>query len=226
MLVKEAKKIIGIKSGIRGNKKTGMSFSLPAVTSCKVGCKLSKEKGSTCYGCYAKNGNYTYKNVKTSQRNRLDRVKQLSNKKFKDNWVEAMILLIQNKIDKISDKEKYFRWHDSGDIVSIHHIKAIAEVCENLPSVKFWIASKEVNLIEEFTKHNDIPENLCIRLSGYYVDKEPKFLNDLPTAMVYHKTKPKCKVCQAVVQHKSCLEVNCRACWDKNVKSVAYKKHN
>ena len=166
MFIKDAKKITG---GIGFTSKTGFAFGLPARISCNVGCKLAEKEGSTCFGCYARGGNYSYPSVKTAHSNRLEGVKKLKDKSFRKKWVEAMVTLIESKT-KVNPKNTwYFRWHDSGDIVSIHHLRAIVDVCNALPEVKHWVPTKEIATIKNFLKSGGtIPKNLCVRLSSFY----------------------------------------------------------
>jgi len=68
MLIKDAKAITG---DIGFTTKTGFAFGLQARTACKIGSKLCKKEGSTCFGCYARGGNYAYPSVKTAHGRRL-----------------------------------------------------------------------------------------------------------------------------------------------------------
>jgi hypothetical protein len=222
MLIKEAKAITG---GIGFTSKTGFAFGLPARTACKVGCKLADKEGSTCFGCYARGGNYSYPSTKQAHSNRWSSVQKLHDESFRKLWVEAMVTLINNKAEKAEKDELYFRWHDSGDINDINHLKAIVAVAKKTPEVKHWIPTKEVGTVKAFLKNNKIPSNLCIRLSVYFVDDTKGFDINLPKARVYKNSKPQGKVCQAVLEHKGCKEVGCRACWNKRVRTVNYKHH-
>ena len=225
MLIKDAVKNTG---GIGFTTKTGLSFGLQAKTACKVGCKLSTKEGSTCYGCYARGGNYVYPSVKTAHGKRLANVLKLGNRSFREQWVESMVTLINNTLkNKGQDKKTwYFRWHDSGDIIGIDHLRAIVDVCLSTPKIKHWLPTKEVATVKRFIKGGGtIPKNLCIRLSSYYVDKVDNFNVDLPMSTVYTESPKEARVCQAILQHKGCLEVGCRKCWNKGVDLVGYKKH-
>ena len=106
MKIKEAKQITG--SLTRTSKMPGLSYSLPA-WECKTGSKLRKVPGSVCASCYALKGNYTrYKAIKAAQYVRLDSLKD-------QRWVAGMVAQII--------RQKYFRWHDAGDIqLSLIHI--------------------------------------------------------------------------------------------------------
>ena len=101
MLKKEAREITGGLSA--PNKMPGQSINLPA-WNCKTGVKLQAVKGSVCAGCYAMKGRYRFPNVREAMDKRLAALTD-------PRWVDAMVTLISG--------EKWFRWHDSGDIQSI-----------------------------------------------------------------------------------------------------------
>ena len=223
MLVKEANAITG---GLGFTTKTGMAYGLPAVVACKTGSKLAKVKGSVCYGCYACQGRYKIPTVVSCQTGRLDTVRNLGNRETFNKWVEAMSFLIRRKNDALSDENKgYFRWHDSGDLISTDHLDAIAEVARQVPEVKFWVPTKESGLVKEWLdKGAKVPENLCIRISGLMIDKKAKTVKRLPTSNV-HTEKPIGFNCPAIEVHSGCGKIGCRKCWNKKVKSVSYRKH-
>ena len=225
--IKEAAAVIGCgEKGLGFTTKTGFSYGLPAQISCRVGSRLSKQKGSACFGCYARGGNYLYPSTKTAHGRRLESVKKLKSKTFRALWVNAMAFLINN-VAKNHDKSMwFFRWHDSGDLVSIDHLRTIADVAKATPQIKHWLPTKEIGIVKRFLKTDKIPSNLTIRLSAYYVDKPEDFNLDLPTAVVYTEKISGIRECPAILNHKGCHENKCRACWSKKVKSVGYKKHN
>ena len=86
------------------SKMPGTSYGIPAIA-CKVGAKLAKVAGSTCSGCYALKGNYTYPSVKTAQTRRLNGL---------DNplWAQApslsLIIPKETKLWSHSNKRKRF----------------------------------------------------------------------------------------------------------------------
>ena len=108
--VKQAREITG---GISNpSKMPGHSFSIPA-RRCATGSKLRKVKGSVCSMCYALKGNYTrYPAIKAAQYRRLEAMKH-------PGWVDAMITVIK--------RQKWFRWHDAGDVQSVEHMQKILE---------------------------------------------------------------------------------------------------
>ena len=116
MLVKEAIKITD--SFTKTSKMPGLSYSLPA-WECKTGSKLRKIKNSVCSMCYALKGNYTrYKAIKAAQYRRLDATKD-------PRWVDAMAAVIK--------RQKWFRWHDAGDVQDQQHLNKIFEICRLTP---------------------------------------------------------------------------------------------
>ena len=208
----QAKEIIGGDLSIT-NKMPCKSFNLPA-WECKTGSKLAKVKGSSCYNCYAKKGNYVrFPNVKKAQYKRLNQIMNPA-------WVDAMVNLIEREVKRIN--ESIFRWHDAGDIQHIPHLKNIVEVANKTPDVKHWIPTQENKIVNDFIKAGGIiPDNLIVRVSASMVNgKPPK--NAKYTSTV-HTTKPIGHECPASNQGGQCL--SCRACWNTSIKNVSYKQH-
>jgi hypothetical protein len=189
-------------------------FSIPA-KNCKVGGKLSLIKDSVCFFCYAKKGRYIFENVQNALSFRFEQMFKLG---F-DSWADKMIELICKK-----EKSGFFRWHDSGDLQSVEHLKAIAKIANALPSIKFWLPTREYKVVQEFSKENEMPENLTIRLSAFFVGKPAPInlakQNKCFTSTVDYKDSFQCN---ASKQGNQCL--NCRACWDKSVENVNYPIH-
>lgn len=226
MKIKEAKEITG---GLGFTQKTGMAYGLPAVVSCQVGAKLACVKGSVCEGCYGVSGRYQIPTVLACQKRRMASVEALeySHKDF-DQWVDAMVLLISRENEKKSlgaENKGYFRWHDTGDLISLKHLQAIVKIARKLPKIKFWLPTKEIDTVISYTNvFGQMPKNLCVRLSSYMVDKKAKTFKGLPTANV-HTKKALGQACPAIEAHSGCGKLGCRKCWDKTVKAVSYKKH-
>jgi hypothetical protein len=118
MNTKEAWTLVGGLS--KPSKMPGWSIGIPA-KECKTGGKLQQVKGSVCYDCYALKGCYVFKVVQEAQYRRLKAISS-------PQWVEAMATLINSK------KPDVFRWHDSGDVQDLNHLKKIYEVCQLTPS--------------------------------------------------------------------------------------------
>jgi len=200
MLVKDARKITD--SLTRTSKMPGLSYSLPA-WACQTGSKLRKVKTSPCYGCYALKGNYTrYPAIKIAQYRRLAAIKM-------EGWTRAMAVQIL--------KQKYFRWHDAGDVQSHEHMAKIIEVCKLTPNTKHWLPTQERQYLP---KPEDVPANLIIRLSRSKVDGPAGNAWTHDSGVT---TKEGERTCPAPDQGGACRD--CRACWNKDIKSVIYGKH-
>ena len=190
------------------------SFNLPA-WECKTGSKLSKIKGSSCYNCYAKKGNYVrFPNVKKAQYKRLGEIMNPA-------WIDAMVSMIESEVKRIN--EPIFRWHDAGDIQHIPHLKNIVEVANKTPGVTHWIPTQENKMLNDFIKAGGIiPNNLIVRVSASMVNgKPPK--NAKYTSTVHTTSKVIGYECPAYEQGGACLD--CRACWNTSIKNVSYKQH-
>ena len=132
MNIKEAAAITG--SMTRTSKMPGLSYSLPA-WECKTGSKLRKIKNSVCSACYALKGNYTrYKAIKAAQYVRLA---SLNN----ELWTAAIVTQIK--------RQKYFRWHDAGDVQDVQHLNKIYEVCRLTPGTKHWMPTNSSEVVTE-----------------------------------------------------------------------------
>ncbi len=133
-------------------------------------------------------------------------------------WADAISTLIYHS------KDRYFRWHDSGDLKDLEHLRNIVRVCLNLPRVKFWLPTREYQTVETYRRMGgQIPPNLCIRYSAHLVDGPPPLHYGLPTSTVFSAEAPiasKGHACPAPTQNMKCG--NCRACWDPAVKLVSY----
>ena len=197
MKVTEAKQITG--SLTRTSKMPGLSYSLPA-WECKTGSKLRKVKGSVCSACYALKGNYTrYKAIKAAQYDRLEKIKNSL-------WVAAMVVQVK--------RQKYFRWHDAGDVQDLEHLKKIYSVCKLTPEVKHWMPTREAWIKNHLTSK---PSNLVIRFSPPMIGQR----NDSwPNSSMVVETGASCP---APSQGGKCG--TCRQCWDSTVKVVSYGKH-
>ena len=197
MKVKEAIKITD--SFTKTSKMPGLSYSLPA-WECKTGSKLRKIKNSVCSMCYALKGNYTrYKAIKAAQYRRLDATKD-------PRWVDAMAAVIK--------RQKWFRWHDAGDVQDQQHLNKIFEICRVTPDTRHWLPTREAWIKDHLASK---PDNLVIRFSPPMMDQR----NDTwPNSSMVVKTGA---TCPAPSQGGKCG--SCRQCWDSDIKVVSYGKH-
>ena len=199
------KEAIQITGGLsKPSKMPGYAYNIPAAR-CKVGAKLAKVPGSVCHGCYALKGRYRFRNVQDALERRYDAA--MNNKQ----WVFGMVYLIN------TSNKKEFRWHDSGDVQSLDHLKRIFQVCELTPEVRHWLPTREAGILSTL-KPEDVPSNLIIRLSATKVDgPAPKSWPWTSTVTTSGAS------CPAPQQGNECKD--CRQCWDKGVQNVSYGKH-
>ena len=187
----------------------GLSYSLPA-WECQVGSKLRTVKGSVCSGCYALKGNYTrYPAIKAAQYYRLQSLRH-------PQWIPAMVAQIK--------RQKFFRWHDAGDLQGAWHLKNIMEVCTLTPSTKHWMPTREVR----YTSLMDpaiVPTNLKIIISDHMIDQATPVKSWPYTSGVTTKHDATCPAPKQLDKNGQPHCKDCRACWDRGVARVTYGKH-
>jgi len=197
MKVKEAIKITD--SFTKTSKMPGLSYSLPA-WECKTGSKLRKIKGSVCSMCYALKGNYTrYKAIKDAQYRRLKAMRSPL-------WSDAMITVIK--------RQKWFRWHDAGDVQDLEHLNKIYEICRATPATSHWLPTREAWIKDHLDRK---PKNLVIRFSPPMMGQQN---NSWPNSSMVVESGASCP---APSQGGKCGD--CRACWNPDIKVVSYGKH-
>ena len=163
MLKKHAQEIHGGLT--QTTKMPCKSYSLPTIA-CITGFRMREIANSVCAMCYAEKGNYhRYQNgIEPVQHARLDSITQsIESTEYRALWIEAMSLSIGT--------DKYFRFHDSGDLQSIEHLELYADLARAMPDCKFWLPTREYGIVAAFTAQFDIPANLVIRLSAMFTDK-------------------------------------------------------
>ena len=206
-LSKEEK--IYYKKMLSSTSKLGVkSISLDA-KKCKTGSKLAKKSGTVCNGCYALKGCYVFPVVKDAMQRRLDFFNS-------PNFIPIMVWLLQ------SQRKKFFRWFDSGDIQNVFMGLNILEVCKQTPDIKHWIPTKEYKFWRQVLKIEKLPDNVVLRMSSPNIDQEPlKEFNN--TSTVHENKKAFGLECIAYKQDGKCLD--CKACYDPKIKNISYPKH-
>ena len=181
---------------------------------CKTGSKLAKIDGTICNKCYADKGCYAFPLVKAMYEKRYQAIAL-------PEWVDYMAEMLTLKYKNLTKSRRYHRWFDSGDVQSYEHLMKIFEVCELTPHIKYWLATREYQIIDQI-KEEDVPKNLCLRVSATKVDGAlPKFWKW--TSGVHKDKRHKGKECRAYTTNNNCGD--CRACWSRSVKQVSYEEH-
>ena len=208
MRIKEATAIAGSLG--YPSKMPGTAYGISAMA-CKTGSKLAKIEGSVCHGCYALKANYLYPSVMTAHQKRMAGITH-------PEWVEAMVTLLSKS------GEEYHRWHDSGDLQSLDHLKRIVEICIRTPSIKHWLPTREVKIVSDYVKqYGDFPSNLVVRVSSPMINDKP--LTSYANTSTVHTDGSTVHGVECNARHNDNKCGDCRACWSRKVKNVSYPKH-
>ena len=179
---------------------------------CITGQKLRNVVNSICSKCYALKGHYAFPIVQNALQKRLDSIASPL-------WVEAMIIVILKK-----EKSGFFRWHDSGDLQSVEHLKKIVDVCNGTPAIKHWLPTREFGIVGQFVRNGGIiPENLTVRFSALTFDGAPPISAAKNLGVQVSSASKENFNCPASKQGNACAD--CRACWNKNTFNITYKRH-
>lgn len=208
-----AMKIIGSLS--RPSKIPTFGYALPAMD-CKSGSELRNERNSSCSKCYGYNGWYSFGWVRKAMEKRSIAI-------FHSEWVDGMVYAI--KYHMLTE----FRWHDTGDLQSVEHLKKICDVAYATPEVKHWLPTQEPEIVYEYWKrHQGFPENLRhgLRLSAKYINGEPpvklaKKMGIGVSKVVSGKFNTSYD-CPSSNQNGQCK--SCRRCWNDDF-MIIYKLH-
>ena len=188
------------------------SWSLSAFW-CKVGSKLNKIKGSSCFGCYALGGNY----IRYKEHMLKSYTKKLN--AYNDNtdlFIESFTEYL-----KRFEKSGYFRWFDSGDLQNYKMLLSIVKIAKNTPNIKHWLPTKEYALITRYKKEfKTFPKNLIVRVSAPMLDTKIKGFK-YTSSIVKNSTMK--SNCNSYKNQGKCLD--CRLCWNKSIKDITYKYH-
>ena len=211
LTIKEIEKKIGSLSN--PSKMPSFAWGIP-IQYCVTGSKLALVDGTICNKCYAGKGCYVFPVVKAMYEKRYQAIAL-------PEWVDYMAELITQKYKNLDKSRRFHRWFDSGDVQSYSHLMKIFEVCELTPHIKYWLATREYQIIDKI-KEEDVPKNLCLRVSATKVDGAlPKFWKW--TSGVHKDKRHKGKECRAYTTNNNCGD--CRACWSRSVKQVSYEEH-
>lgn len=190
------------------------SWSLSAFD-CKTGSKLANIKGSVCNQCYALEGNYRRFHRHTYDIN----LEIYYNELFVEKFVEFIKL---NNLDT-------FRWFDTGDLQNEILLMKIGQIADKCPNVKFWLPTKEPEILFSYykmnkeTKLNELHPNLIIRLSAFYIDKDPDYKLAHKIGVYVSSVKTGETNCKVFETNNKCGD--CRKCTDSNIFEISYKLH-
>lgn len=198
------------------SKMPGFAYGIPA-KDCIIGALLRRKQGSVCSKCYAFKGMYVFPVVKAAQQKRLDIMRA---DPFQ--WESNMIALLALKYRNKKGNDRVFRWHDSGDLQSIEHLDSIVRIAYALPTIRFWIPTRERSMVRDWLRGNPLgfPRNLIVRISAAMIGQANTPLMGTVSSTVGANTG---HACPAYSQGGQCGD--CRACWNNSVESVDYPLH-
>ena len=190
---------------------------------CRRGKELQKDKSSICGSCYAMSGAYLWKPVDNAYTRRYEAWRNLP----REEWIDSMVTILNRSGVK---KKCHFLWFDSGDVQSLSMLQDIVEICRQTPHIKHWVATREYQIYRDLLSSiENIPSNLVIRLSCDQIDKIDRDNISIKEHMSVTisdrsvKLAKKQFTCPSLLQDGKCLD--CRACWNPRVKTIAYVKH-
>jgi hypothetical protein len=195
----------------KASKMPCRSWSLEAISTCPASKNSNGELVPACQGCYATTGNYRFPNVKAPRQHNKQDWKRAE-------WSADMIAELDN--------DRYFRWFDSGDVYTLGLAEKILEVMQATPHCNHWLPTR----MHKFSKFKNILAkmealpNVVVRKSSDSVHGET--IDGLTTSTIIptpaHVTS-NMTVCEAYDRAGKCG--TCRACWNKDIKTIAYPAH-
>lgn len=198
------------------------SWSLQALNKCPASLKSNGELVDACKGCYAAFGQYNYPNVKAPREYNV--------------WAWQQDNFVSEFVEILNASHKYFRWLDSGDLYSLALAEKVYEIMKATPETKHWLPTR----MHKFAKFKDVLNrmaalpNVVVRLSsdsvmGERVDVPIELDIETSSTIIPEQYVEgfeqfdKAFICKAYYQEGKCK--TCRACYDKNVETVAYVGH-
>jgi len=187
------------------------SWSTPAGDTCPASKDFDTgEWVDACEICYARGGFYLMPVVKAVREYNMQDWKR-------DEWEDQMVDLLYNMPE--------FRWFDSGDCYDLRLAKKIRNVMMRTPNTKHWFPTRQ----HKFDKFKGVlheMELLCNVVVRYSSDSITGELVDglnSSTIIPYVDTPTTATVCHAYSRGGKCGD--CRDCWDKSIKVIAYPAH-
>ena len=184
------------------------TVNLPPIVTCRPDAPCFKD-------CYARRGNFRYKNVMSSMENNL-----LAYKENPQLFFTMIAEVWQNFLRT--------RWFAAGDIVDMDFLKGMCWVARKCPNTKILCFTKKYELINQFLDEgHKIPKNFRIVFSRWK-DFPCDNKYNLPETWVYFPKGG--KDINALIPEDAipcsgkCSK--CAACWNlKKGQSVVFKKH-
>ena len=186
------------------------SWSLQALETCPGSVGPAGDLVPACSGCYATTGNYRFSNVRAPREHNREDWKRLQ-------WVPDMVASL--------NKDRYFRWFDSGDMYDIRLARKILSVMEQTPWVSHWLPTRMAKFPKFRPVINAMSElpNVMVRFSSDSVLGEYDARHGSVIVPESSSVPDGVTLCRAYENDGKCS--GCRACYDKSVEVVAYPAH-
>ena len=205
----------------KASKMPCKSFSLQAGMHCPGMINSNGNVIDVCRGCYALKGMYRFPVVKASRQHNYENLNH-------PDWVNIMVDLIGN--------DKYFRWFDSGDFVSVQMVENVFKVIARTPNTKHWIPTKlDSNINSKYKEINqaincllvDLP-NCMVRFSspsnnGEYEQEHGSTVIPEDLVKLFKEKSSDISICPSKANAGKCGD--CRKCWNKSIPVIAYIRH-
>jgi hypothetical protein len=187
------------------------SWSLQARETCPGSIDQStKQILPVCKACYAVKGNYSFKPVKA--------LRDYNREDWKRDTFETEFVIFLNDY-------RFFRWFDSGDIYHEKLAEKIYNIMVKTPWCKHWLPTKSYNIpkLRFWLDKMKKLDNVSVRFSS--PDINGNYVKGLHGSCVIpkHDFKTDATICHAYENSGKCGD--CRACWNKDVETIAYVKH-
>jgi len=188
------------------------SWSTEAIYHCPASVGEDGQLVDACKSCYATGGFYQMPSVKA--------LRQHNAKDWqREEWVDEFVALLAT--------HRYFRWFDSGDVYHIRLAKKILEVMKRTPWVRHWLPTRMYKFGKFLEVLNEMEslDNVVIRFSSDSIAGELVAGNTTSTIIPDSTHPVGCltEVCKAYERGGKCAD--CRLCWSKDVKIIAYPMH-
>jgi hypothetical protein len=139
----------------------------------------------------------------------------------REEWVSEMVAELSTQM--------FFRWFDSGDMFHVDLAEKIYQVMKQSPNTRFWLPTR-MHKIAKFrpiiAKMERLP-NVVVRKSSDEIDGSRIRGKNTSTIICSDSQANDAHVCPATVpgNKPNCKANQCTACWDKNIKVIAYNYH-
>lgn len=187
--------------------------NMPAGFTCPADAPCKK-------GCYALRGHYLYDNIN---------INSWRNLYFYNQNPAEFFAQIAAELQEADDLRpwKWFRWHESGDIVNYEYFCGMVEIARKFKNINFMAYTKKYDLVNKWIAENGaLPRNFTIIFSVWGLYGIGLNQYNLPCSYVamnaesdshIPKTAQKCE--------KGCKECGFK-CWKlKKRQSVVFAKH-